>query len=67
MRVHLNFNGRWGEYDSFPVRRTYDSRVSFDLAQVAQSPKKIYPPSGQFVDPAHSYTGCQPIDGPAHL
>jgi len=34
MRVHINFNGRWGEYHSLPVRRTYDSRVSFVLARV---------------------------------
>jgi len=39
MRVHINFNGRWDEYHSLPVRRnvSYGSRVSFDLAQVAVS------------------------------
>jgi len=37
MRVHHNFNGRWGEYHSLPVRRTYDSRVSLDLVQVVVS------------------------------
>jgi hypothetical protein len=29
--------GRWGGYHSLPVHRTYDSRVSFDLAQVMVS------------------------------
>ena len=29
--------GGWGEYHSLSGRRTYDSRVSFDLAQVVVS------------------------------